>query len=100
MRFRSMGKVAVGLTAIFLMACATVTIRPGGGEKDTRDPTYSKTETFFFWGLVGENHVNVKAVCGDKAVKQMQSQNTFVNGLLGAITLGIYAPRSVNIWCE
>jgi hypothetical protein len=97
---RSLSKITVGLAVMLILACSTVTIRPGGGERDMRDPTFTKRENFFFWGLAGESHVDVKKICGDKAVKQMQSQNTFMDGFLGVITLGIYAPRSVNVWCK
>ena len=52
------------------------------------------------WGLVGEERVDVKAICQDKKVAQMQSQQTFADGALGLVTLGIYAPHTVKVWCE
>jgi len=30
----------------------------------------------------------------------MQSQQTFADGALGLVTLGIYAPHTVKVWCE
>ena len=85
--------------AILLTGCATVTIRPEGGTKVAGKPDYEKTKPYFFWGLMKEHTINVAEVCGDKKVEQVQSQATFLNGFLGAITLGIYAPRTAKVWC-
>ena len=39
--------------------------------------------------------------CGgvDKVVK-VEAQHTFINGLLGLVTLGIYTPRDAKIYCK
>jgi hypothetical protein len=83
-----------------LAGCQNVTIKPSSDIVVRDTPNYQDTRNFFFWGLMGEERVNVTEVCNDERVAQMQSQQTFVNGLLGAITLGIYAPHSVRVWCE
>lgn len=89
----------VGMISL-LGGCSTVTINTQAPVKLATAPTYQETRPFFLWGIVGEQHVDVKSICKEKSVKQMQSQQTFVNGLLGAVTLGIYAPHSVKVWCE
>ncbi|GAA5189253.1 Bor family protein [Ferrimonas gelatinilytica] len=83
-----------------LTACSTVTIKPDPAVYVNQVPSYQDTRHFFFWGLAGEERVNVSEICKEKSVAQMQSQQTFVNGLLGWVTLGIYAPHSVKVWCE
>ncbi len=89
------------LLAIFVLAgCASVTIHPTESNKLSSEPTFQETQKFFFWGLSGESHINVVEICGENGVRQMQSQMTFQNGFLTAITLGIYAPHSVRIWCQ
>ena len=87
------------IAAITLSGCSTVTIQPDAKPKLSSNPTYEETKDFYFWGLSGEHTVDVKRVCGDKKVLQMQSQMTVENGLYGALTLGIYAPHSVKVWC-
>ena len=77
-----------------------MTIKPQGDVAVRDTANYQQTRDFFLWGLVGEARVNVGEVCRDQGVAQMQSQATFVNGLLAALTLGIYAPHSVKVWCE
>ena len=86
--------------ALLSAGCSTVTMRESGTGNLTSEPTYSDSKSFFLWGLVGEHHVDLPAVCGGKAASQWQAQNTFVDGLLGVITLGIYAPRTANVWCS
>lgn len=91
--------VAVGLASA-LLACATVTIRPDDGEKLETEPSDSKRLSFYLGGLVGEHHIDVREVCGERSMVQMQTQETFVDRLLRMLTLYIYSPRHVKIWCE
>ena len=97
-----MMKHSLALLIVFvgLVGCQNVTIKPDSQVRVSDTPNYQDTRHFFFWGLLGEERVNVSSVCDQYPVAQMQSQQTFVNGLLGAITLGIYAPHSVRVWCE
>jgi len=78
---------------IFLVlgsACSTVTLRDKSTGKLSADPTYESSKAFFFWGLAGEHHLDVTQLCNGKSPRQIQAQNTFLDGFLGAITLGIY----------
>lgn len=97
-----MKKSIAALAAVALLSgCATVTITPDGAPKTSSTPTYEQTQDFFLWGLVPDKQtVDVVEICGDANVRQLQTQDTFVNGLLGALTFGIYAPRTARVWCE
>ena len=86
--------------AVTLVGCSTVTITQQGRRKLTSTPTYEKKQSFFLWGLAGERWIDTREVCGGNEPKQMQTQFTFVDGLLNFITLGIYAPRTAKVWCE
>ncbi|GAA74404.1 hypothetical protein P20480_0864 [Pseudoalteromonas sp. BSi20480] len=44
--------------------------------------------------------MDVKQICTDTQAAQMQSQQTFSDGALGLITLGIYSPHTIKVWCE
>ena len=41
------------------------------------------------------------AICGgsDKIIK-VQTETTFLNGLLAALSYNIYAPRQVRVYCK
>ncbi|EEJ1436193.1 lipoprotein bor, partial [Salmonella enterica subsp. houtenae] len=45
--------------------------------------------------------VDAAAICGgaDK-VMRTETQQTFVNGLLGFVTLGIYTPLEARVYCS
>ena len=93
--------LAAALVAASLLAgCATVTIRPEGGDKVSTTPDYKKSKPYFFWGLSKAHFVDVQKVCEGKGAEQIQSQYTFVDGLLGALTIGIYAPKTAKVWCK
>lgn len=83
-----------------LGACSTVTIRDKGTSKLSSDPSYESSKSYFFWGLGGEHHVDVKKVCGSSQPVQMQAQSTVVDSLLSIVTFGIYYPRTAKVWCK
>ena len=68
--------------------------------------TRTKTVNHFVYGLVSPDDAGVEKVVAD-AVKQnggtravnvkMKYQQTFINGLVGVLTLGIYVPFTLNI---
>jgi len=76
-------------------------VRPDGGDRINSSPDVNNSEDFFLWGLVPESvDVVLANHCGGATPSQFQAQTTFVDGLLGVITLGIYAPRSYRVWCR
>jgi hypothetical protein len=94
------GGMSVGVLMLALSACSTVTVNPDGRAKVVGEPTYQDSKAFYFWGLVGEHHVDVLRICGGKEPVQMQSQQTLLDGFLGGITLGIYSPHTTKVWCS
>ena len=88
--------MAAMLAATFLVTgCYTTrfqsNLAPGGAK-------YEEKGNFFLWGLVGEKEVDLKKLCPAGAAR-WQNQQTFVDGLLGFITIGIYIPRTINVEC-
>ena len=89
------------VTAAAVTGCATVTINRQGDRKISSSPTYQASKAFFLWGLVPDDRsIDVAQICGGAEAKQMQTQFTFLDGLPNFITLGIYAPRTVKVWCS
>lgn len=103
MNLISKGKAAItsaGL-ALVLSGCATVTISPVDAPKLSSAPTYEQRMDFFFWGLSPDvQQVQVDEVCVGSGVRQMQAQTKLEDGIFTVITLGIFSPRSVKVWCE
>ena len=94
-------KVAA-LTAVTLLiaGCHNITIRPEGVAKRVDRPDFEESKDFWVFGLVNEHSVDVRPICGSRKLAQMQAQSTFIDSLIGVVTLGIYTPRSVRVWCQ
>ena len=52
----------------------------------------------FVFGLVPAPVIDVSAQCPG-GIAKVETQQTFLNGLVGALTLGIYTPQSATITC-
>jgi len=63
------------------------------------NPTFQGTDHQFFWGLVSDSSHKPVEMCEGK-VDIVGTQKTFINGLLGAITYGIYTPRTYQVQCS
>ena len=63
--------------------------------------TKSITHHFFVSGIGQKKTVDAAKICGGaENVVKTETQQTFVNGLLGFITLGIYAPLEARVYCS
>ena len=51
----------------------------------------------FLWGIVGTTIDIKKLAC--KEIMKIESKESFVDWLLGYITLGIYVPNTVLVYC-
>ena len=56
---------------------------------------------FFVSGIGQKKTVDAAKICGNaENVVKARNQQTFVNGLLGFITLGIYTPLEARVYCS
>ena len=64
-------------------------------------PKETITHHFFdFWNWAKKT-VDAAKICGGaENVVKTETQQTFVNGLLGFITLGIYTPLEARVYCS
>jgi hypothetical protein len=89
------GTAATLSAALLATGCYTTrfqsNLAPGGAK-------FEEKGNFFLWGLVGEKEVDLKKMC-PAGPARWQNQQTFVDGLIGAVTLGIYIPRTINVEC-
>ena len=64
-------------------------------------PKETITHHFFVSGIGQKKTVDVAKICGGaENVVKTETQQTFVNGLLGFITLGIYTPLEARVYCS
>ena len=93
---RLVAAAALGLTLSTSAACYHAVVetgRPAG----TTVVQKNWVNTFVF-GLVAAQPIDVTAQCPG-GVAKVETQQTFVNGLVGLVTLGIYTPQSATITC-
>ena len=64
-------------------------------------PKETITHHFFVSGIGQKKTVDGAKICGGaENVVENRTQQTFVNGLLGFITLGIYTPLEARVYCS
>ena len=64
-------------------------------------PKETITHHFFVSGIGQKKTVDAAKICGGaENVVKTETQQTFVNGLLGFITLGIYTPPEARVYCS
>ena len=78
--------------ALLITGCAqqtfTVQNKPAAVAQETI------THHFFVSGIGQKKTVDAAKICGAEKFVKTETQQTFVNGLLGFITLGIYTPSA------
>lgn len=93
---RRIGKLgALAAVALSLSSCYGVHYQAGHA------PTGIHREErahFFFWGLVGEKEIDLDLLCPE-GVSSFGNRATFVDGLVYGLTLGIWAPRTIEVEC-
>jgi hypothetical protein len=93
-----MKKLAVLALAIALGGCATQRF----DVQSTSDvsPAFDDAQTFFVGGIGQSQDVDAAKVCGGaKKVQRVESQLTAGNVGLTMLTLGIYTPRQIRVYC-
>jgi len=88
------------MALLLATACQTVTITREGTSKRSTPPDHTQRLPFYLFGIVGEHTIDARGVCNGKQVQQMQTKYYFLDGFLQAITIGIYSPRVVHVWCD
>jgi hypothetical protein len=63
-----------------------------------RGEEHNEWASFFLFGIAGHYDVDVRDFCPN-GVHEITTGNNFVTWLISFVTIGIYTPRKVNIWC-
>lgn len=93
MKHRSWIALALGLT---LAGCYHQVVQTGRtpGTTVVKKPW---TATWL-WGLVPASPIDVTRDCPG-GIATVETKQSFVNGLVGAVTIGIFTPRDVTVTC-
>lgn len=55
---------------------------------------------FWFWGLIGEENYEVNDLCPLGRVYEVKIYTTIIQSTFTMLSLGIYSPRTVTIFCS
>jgi hypothetical protein len=93
MRLRTL---LLGLVALASTGCYRVTVVTGAPPApQTIDVPWQNS---FVFGLVPPPIVNAAPTCA-QGVAQVQTERSFLNGLVGALSFSLYTPLHVNVTC-
>lgn len=93
-------RLSVLAFAVVISGCATQSFEIAGGNSSAT-PDKETMQPFFVSGLGQTQEIDAAAVCGgaDK-VARVEAHQNFINGLLGAVTWGIFTPRQAKVYCR
>ncbi len=88
--------LALSLSIAFVMtSCYTYTFDMGDGPQTGIEET--KKNHYFIFGLVAGETSDPTVMAGDADDYRVTVQHTFVDGLISAITFGIYNPTTTKV---
>lgn len=77
-------------------ACHTMRFEVSG---EPHTSVVTEHKSFFFWGLAPTMEVDVKEKC-PAGVVAVEEEESFSDGFLSLLTLGLWAPRSSKYYCR
>ena len=87
--------------ALLITGCAQQTFTVQNKPAAVARPKETITHHFFVSGIGQKKTVDAAKICGGaENVVKTETQQTFVNGLLGFITLGIYNSLEARVYCS
>lgn len=87
--------VAILVLSVVLTSCFSQTYTVGSGAKTGL--TVKKKNHFLILGLVPLETASPTEMAGETTDYTVNNQQSFVDGLLGIITFGIYTPSSTSV---
>ena len=94
-----MNKTVILIALLTLSGCATQTYHINAGNVSA--PTVDESQTFFISGLGQEKAMNAASICGgSENIIKVESKHEFIDGLMSALTAGIYTPRHAKVYCK
>ena len=88
--------LSIALVSSFVLSsCFTYTTVVGDGAKEKDEVT--QWNHYFLWGLADGTISDPAALAGDSKDYKVKTEQTFVNGLVNVLTLGIYAPTTTTV---
>jgi hypothetical protein len=92
-----MRKLAPLFAALLLAGCYHVTVVTSAAPPGTH--VNKEWQNSFVYGLVPPQELNVKDQC-PRGVTKVETERSFLNGLVSALTWSIYTPMHTEVTCS
>ncbi len=92
--------VVVLSLVLFVAGCATQQMDLADGVPDRARAEHEEWQHFFIFGLApGSHRVQAENYCHGGTIGRVETELTFLNGLLHGLTYGIYSPYTMRVYC-
>lgn len=94
-----MKRCALAILSLALVGCGSTPVVLDGKYRHGTKPAYVDYFDYYVFGLVGHPTVNVQKACVDQKPLAVQRYFSVEDGVISFVTLGIYTPMTVRVWC-
>lgn len=92
-------KLLIPALAVFFAGCMNTKVKLEERWNPEAKPSYVDYFDSYWWGLSGHPGVSLQKVCMDQKPMAFQRIHTGEDIVISFVTLGIYLPTTVKVWC-
>lgn len=85
--------------AVLLSGCVSTKVALSKDWHHARKPDYEDYFDYYLFGTIGRNNVDIQRACMERRPEGFERTRTVEDGILTYMTLGIYSPLTVRVWC-
>jgi hypothetical protein len=93
-----MKKIAILALLLAMTGCATQRFDLHPASQDAA--AFDDAQTFWVFGIGQKEEIDAAKVCGVGKVQRVETQMTAANVAVTFMTIGIYSPRQVRVYCK
>jgi Bor protein len=86
------------IAALLLLSAGCYHASIESGRKPGNDKIEKDWASGWAWGLVGPEAIEAQNTCTN-GLSKVDTEHSFLNGLVGFLTLGIYTPMHLTVTC-
>ena len=86
------------IAALLMLSVGCYHASISSGMKPGNDKIEEEWASGWAWGLVGPQPIEAQSKCSS-GLSKVETEHSFLNGLVGAVTLGIYTPMHLTATC-
>ena len=86
------------IAALLLLSAGCYHASIESGMKPGNDKIEKEWAAGWAWGLVGPEPIQAQSTC-TSGLSKVETEHSFLNGLVGFVTLGIYTPMHLTVTC-